>query len=109
MQYGIIAVVLAGLTAYRAFFNPETSVWQARHTAPVDALTDDDHESVVSSKQELSGTGTAHSSLPQPSDLVRDMHTVAQSWLPRPSPQVALPDWNCVCALCSTTPRSCTT
>ncbi len=27
-QYGIIAVVLAGLTAYRAFFNPETSVWQ---------------------------------------------------------------------------------
>ena len=28
MQYGIITVVLVGLTIYRAFFNAETTLWQ---------------------------------------------------------------------------------
>ena len=30
MQYGIICVILLGLTIYRAFFNKETDVWQVR-------------------------------------------------------------------------------
>ncbi len=53
---------------------------QARHTAPVDALTDDDHESVASSKPELSGAGSAHTSLPYPTESVRAQAAFDSHW-----------------------------